>query len=614
MPAFDSSFDSSFDSGGTVVAIGTVAVVCPLAISVVDLQVFEAAHHLRWSPVAAIDGVDVSARLTGRISINAAEDSARVASLSLIPVSAAALASYDNVPITIDVALYLGPTATTYRLFTGTIESREFSAAERVATLMARDGYQERPKSCTTAAEVEALFTGQAYPAPVLLEWSDSEPDPVSYFAGLLDTLPGAVAIDASGLWHVIPWTIPATPDASFGAGDIYNGSLTVTTANRAELPASISATLVHRIHRLHAAELDISWARVERTRYVVDGLPTLPKSTVQAALDGIADWHIKGVPRMTQPAVGSYPVIVGGSTVYYIVSHEQAQITCDALAVSLYRRWYQQVDLRYSIDFAMGGLSDRIESVSATLTSDFDAGAWESPSARDSSTALYAANAPIPAVTPTGYEALPEPHPPTNGAIDYIGSHTSAQRLAALLHVVAKGLRQAASGKRKQRVSFARPIDPRFEIGAALAVSAYGVVATGQVIDLAHDLDLDSGDASSRFTLAVPDGNGTVTGASVAMTVSSPSVVHAFADQVLGNPVGSAIETPAVPVEDALVGFLCNVAPTSANYSASKPAYNTQFRLILPAIPAASRDPLTINRPVTGSYTIAGSGLTIAF
>lgn len=614
MSAFDSSFDASFDTDEDVaVEVGVVTAVCLLAVSVVDLQVFES-KFIRWSPVVNIGGTDVSGRLTGRISISAAEDAARIASLSLIPPNAAALAAYDNAPITIDVLLYRSGTAAAFRLFTGLVEGGEFAPDSRVASLECRDGYQERPKACATAAEVEALFGGLAFPSPLLLEWDATEPDPVSYFEGLLDTLPGAVAIDASGLWRVIPWAIPATPTASFGQDDIYDGSLTVIQANRADLPKQVTATLAHRIHRLHCWQIDVSWARVDRSRYVVDGLPNLPKATLQAALDGLSDWYVKGSPVMVQPTPGSYPVIVGPQTLYYLVDYPEAQLTVDSFSATLYRRWYQDVEVRYSIAFDMGGLSDRVDAVSATLSSDFDAGAWESPSPTASSNGLYSANEPFPVVTPTGFEALPEPHPPANGVVDHLGSHTSAQRLAALRHVVAKGLRQATAGKRKQRLRFGRPIDPRWELGAVLGLAAYGVSGIGQVDELGHDLDLDSGDASSEFTLAVPQGNSTVTGATVAMTAPTPSVVHAGAPIVLGNKIGAAFETPAWPDADQQVGFLCNVLPTSNNYDPSKPVFNTQFRIIMPEVSAAHRDPLTIETTVTGSYTIAGAGLTIDF
>lgn len=614
MSAFDSSFDASFDTDADVaIEVGVVTVVCPMAVSVVDLQVFES-KFLRWSPVVNIGGTDVSGRLTGRISISAVEDAARIASLALIPPNAAALAAYENAPVTIDVLLYRSGTAAAFRLFTGLVEGSEFAPDSRVASLECRDGYQERPKACTTAAEVEALFGGLAVPSPLLLEWNATEPDPVSYFKGLLDTLPGAVAIDASGLWRVIPWTIPATPAASFGQDDIYDGSLTVIHANRADLPKQITATLAHRIHRLHCWQIDVSWSRVDRSRYVVDGLPTLPKATALEALNGLAPWHIKGSPVMVQPIPGSYPIIVGPQTLYYLVDYPEAQLTVDAFSAQLYRRWYQEVEIRYSIAFEMGGLSDRVDAVSATLTSDFDAGAWESPLSSASSSGIYSANEPIPVVTPTGYEALPAPYPPANASVDHLGSHTSAQRLEALRHVVAKGLRQATAGKRKQRLRFGRPIDPRFELGAVLGVDAYGVSGIGQVDELGHDLDLDSGDASSEFTLAVPQGNSTMTGATVALTAPTPTVAHPSAPIVLGNKIGAAFETPAFPDADAQVGFLCNVLPTSNNYDPSKPVFNTKFRIIMPELTATHRDPLTIETTVTGSYTIAGAGLTIDF
>jgi hypothetical protein len=148
--AFDLSFDGAFDSGsgsgGGPVVLETGQATLGLAISVVSPLVFSSgASAIRWSPVVVIGGVDVSARLTGAISVSAAEDSARVASFSVVPGSPAELWDFDGKTLTIDVALFKSTSTAVYRLFTGIIERCEFDPVSRVAQLACRDGWQERP-------------------------------------------------------------------------------------------------------------------------------------------------------------------------------------------------------------------------------------------------------------------------------------------------------------------------------------------------------------------------------------------------------------------------------------------------------------------------------------
>lgn len=619
MSAFDpSAFDSAaFDAGavpgGGETLIGTGPASFTGFVSVVNPLVFaSSAGHVAWSASVIIDGVDVTGRLTGALQISAEEDSARLASFEVIPASAAQLATFDSAVVTIDVTLFRTGQQATCRRFTGRVESVEFLPGSRTARLTCRDGYQERPQACASAAEVEALFAGLAAPSPAVLAWNTAEPDPAGYFSRLLETLPGAVCLDSGGAWRVIPWTI-GSAEATFLAGEILSDSVTLQRPARADVPSAIIATLTHRYPRLHAAEVSVSWAAVERARYVVDGLPTAPKSMIMQAVDSVPGWLVKGAVSITQPTPGVYPVIVGGQTVNYIVSHEAAAITAQAMSATLVKRWYQEVDATYSVTIDMGGRSERDTSIAVSISSSFTSSDWESAPSSATASSLYSANAPTVATPPTGYEGLLTPHPAPNAAVDHWADLSLADIEQAARHVVSRAVRKAAAGKRQQRIRFARPLDPRWEIGAVLAVEAYGVAGTGQVVGFEDSLDFDSGAAISSLTLACPDGSGNVTGATVGLTPPSESISHALPAPSLTNCIGAALETPAIPVEADLLGFLCNVLPTSANYDASKPVYAEQFRIVMPEVAATVRDPITRAGTLTASVQIAGSGVEVS-
>lgn len=610
-PAFSSAF-SGTAGGSAPLETGTASFAG--LISVVNPLVFNSAlGYLSWSATVVIGGTDVSARLTGALQISGAEDAARLASFSVIPDSAAQLADFDSAVVTIDITLYRPAQQATFRRFTGRVEAVEFQPGTRTARLTCRDGYQERPLACASAAEVEALFGGLADPCPAILAWNDTTPDPAAYFYGLLETLPGAVCLDSGGAWRVAPWSI-GTPLASFAAGDVFTDSLTLTRPSRADVPSAIEATLTHRYPRLHSAEVTLTWSAVTYDRHVIDGLPPPPKAMIVQAIEGLSGWLVKGEANIVQPTPGVYPIITNGTTVYYGIPDEVAEILAASLNATLVKRWYQEVDATYTVSIPMGGLSERESAISAALQTTFDGGSWETAPSSQPTTGLYQANAPVVTTPPTGYEGLRPPHPPGNAALDYWGDITQSDLDQAARHITARALRRAAAGKRKQTIRFDRPIDPRWEIGDVLSVAAVGVSGTGQVVSFEDSLDFDSGDAVSTITLASPDGSGATTGFSTTLTPPANTVGYAPLPPALGNPVGAAVTTPAVPNEATLLGFLCNVMPFSPNYDASKPVYNPQFRIIMPEIPAAARDPAQLAGTLAVTVQIAGSGVGVTF
>ncbi|MBP9803900.1 MAG: hypothetical protein KBE22_03195 [Candidatus Accumulibacter sp.] len=567
----------------------------------------------RWSPAVSIGGVDVSARITGRMSVQASEDASRLATLEMVAQSSAQLAGLENSPVTIDLALTNSLGTVVQRVFTGIVETWEFNPAVRTVSLSCRDGWHERPAACTSAADVEALLGGMAAKAPLLIDWNSSEPDPAGYFSGLLETVPGATCVDASGLWRVIPWNI-GSPQASFTAGDIIDESLAVNIVRRADLPGKVSAVLNHRHPRLHQAELDLYWFRVAFSDFILYGFPWLMQHTAQGTFEKLGEWHIKGNAGIKPPAAGTYMVNIGGNAVPYIIQEGVAETLVEEINVTLYRRWYQEVETTYTYDITISGGSGRDQELSASIKSEFDSQEWETLPTSEQSIALFSANGPAPVVTPTGYEGLPLPHPAKNTAIDYWGTVAQSDLGASGEHLLAKAVRTVAKALRSTTVKFSRPLDLRFDLGAVLSVSAYDVVATGQVIDLSLDLELSSGNATATYTLAVPDSVSSTTASSATLTAPANTVAHALTKPVLGNHIGARLDTPSTFVEDDLQGFLFNTSVVGNDYSASKPAFVEQFRVVMPEVDAIHRDGLNQAGSVSASWSIAGGSMTITF
>ncbi len=604
--------------GLAVSVVRRYQVTLPLAVAMADARVFDCAlGKISWSAKVIIGGVDVSGQLSGLLRIEAEEDAARIATFDLLPASAAQLAALEGAAVSIDITVFGGGYSATRRRFTGVVESVKFSAAERVAELACRDGYQDRIRAAGGEATARALFGGLETVSPKIVAWNADEPDPSGYFAAVLDTVPGATFIDGSGSWRVVSWDI-GTPARTYTANDMFDPGPVVETAQRAELPRAVVATLAHRFLRLHNVELGLNWQEPGRVNYLTRFIQPPTKSMVAQVLESLGDWFVKGTAVLESPAPGSYPVIVAPITAYYYVHESLAPLLIRSLSATVCRRWCQEVERRYQVTVDLDGLSGRDEVISRGIRSEFDASGWENGRRSEPALGIYSANPPPGSEDepePTGYEALEAPWPPANGSLDHFADLSSADVQEACRHVIAEATRKAAEWRRRQRVSFDRPADLRLEIGNVVGVNAYGVAAVGQVSAWSESYDLDSGGCVGGYTLATPNGDGAATGFTAAITVPSVSIIKSLITPSLSNHIGADANTPDAWVNpDLLSGYLCNTLPTSDFYDDTAPAYETQFRVVLPEIPASFRDPVVEDLEISADITLADSGLTITF
>lgn len=612
MSAFSSAFSPAFSGAAAPVAVVYHQPAFSLDTHVGRAVLFDtSAHYVCWSAAVMIGSVDVSDRLSGTLTISGAEESARTAHFEVTPLSSEELFGYDNAPVTIDITVFRGMLSATYRRFTGVVEGRDFSESEMLCSISCRDGYQERIKAAGRDA-IHSLLGGLHTASDALCAWSDSTPDPVGYFDKLLGTVPGSVFINGAGFWRSFRWDV-GSPRAVFGLSDFFDGSLATSFPARIDIPSSIKASLSVRVNRLHAVEVPLSWEGVSYIDYAHGLGSWLGKATVLSALAGLSGWFIKGKPVLGTPESGYVVPTSGGGVSSLLIG--DADKTCISLDVTMYKRWYQEVDYKLSFEIALGGLSDRDESISEAIQSTWDAAGWEDVASSDNTVDLYVANAPTVTVTPTGYEALPEPWPPANGAVDHYPDLSGAPLNSAARYVAARALRLAAAGLRRRTVQFDRPIDPRWDISDVLGVVGRKVSATGQVTEFADLLDFESGDATTSVVLACPQGNAATTVLPAFTVPSIPcDVTHALTAPVLGNHLGSIAGMVPATDEDTLQGFLCNVDPTAPQFDGTKPAFAPQFRIIMPAIAALHRDPSTLDVPLTVDFQLADGAFLISF
>ena len=130
-----------------------------------------------WATIVTIAGVDVTARIIGDIRIDAEEDSARVADLTISPASTSfTVAAWVGKAVTIDItAMHTGSPTSVTRLFTGIIDTPVLDLVWRRIGLRCTDDLQGIVEALESVDIDDAIPGGYYSPAifdPAALGWS----------------------------------------------------------------------------------------------------------------------------------------------------------------------------------------------------------------------------------------------------------------------------------------------------------------------------------------------------------------------------------------------------------------------------------------------------------
>ncbi len=603
--------DNSF--GGGALSTGSRRAECAVHVRTILPRVFDyGGGQVEWQAIVMIREIDVSSRITGKMTIQRAENSAGIAEFNVVPRSVAELSAFDCADVFIEYLIRSKRSEDWSRIrrFHGKVEAVEFDYDQRIAKIICRDGYLDRIKSCKSADEVAALVPN-AFVDPRITTWDAANPDPVSYFDALASTVCGSAFISGSNVWNTTRWD-RETDLLVFSGKDIFDATLSIRGADKRSIPASIRATLTCRVKRLHCAEVPLRWEAFGYDRFLLDGLSYPNKATILSVLAGASGWYVKNEAEIVGPEPGVHFVINNGNSTPFVFSEEVAKATAIGLSVTMYHRWYQEIDMRYVVDIPLGGGSDRDDTVSISIASDWDAGGWESAPDAKSNIGIYLRGGPAVVEVKTGYEGLPAPYPPANSAIDYAPDIDLSSSLAVLC---ARALRAGVSGLRKRQFSFEKPIDPRIEIGCGVALTKGQFYGRGRVVSFIDVLDHDNGSASTRVDVSCPQGRPQQPNDfSVPSVDDLDPISHVWPSPTLGNFIGGSVDTPEFAPDNQIIGWLTNCNPLGRSAKGSAPLFVEQFRLIMPEIDAVHRDPETIERLVNVKFQIASGELVVEF
>lgn len=289
-----------------------------------------------WSLQVLLDGVDISARLTGQVSVDKEENSAAVAVFAIRPTVGSSVDPYAWYKASVEVIYKsLVPSAYSVTLFKGIVDTPVFNAVTRVTEFTCTDQLQNKVNDLTHT-QVDALTP--------LSKWSkdiyDSQVNSWDYLQQRLETYPYAVDVsDSQGIPRVYSWVAALSPLYSFDESTVIDNSISVSLANAKDIVNYFEVSVDHQHTQYRETVVSFEW---EETGFPssMDFFTCDPQMIVDAVSQSGAQFF--NFPTITMiPATAGYS---GSGGSFFVLVNNGSEL--QALAFSGYaaKRYTQNV------------------------------------------------------------------------------------------------------------------------------------------------------------------------------------------------------------------------------------------------------------------------------
>lgn len=451
-----------------------------------------------------MDEVDVTARLTGQLIIEAEEDCARLADFDLVPIASGVNPiSLTGQTVKIDFLVDNVP----IRLFTGWIDKPVYDPVNGVLKMQCTDDLIN-VLGALTVDQITALVGGY-YSISVSGEVADH----YDYAKARLASRSASLDLDAYGVPRLTEWsglpTFQQVTDA-----DHLDGTIQVDVADRADIRNEIRITLQYRYCRLRDRRAVIGWSALGALTATMQQLgwqyPTL--STLSSAAGG-SGWNLVSASYVMAPATVS--VDIGGVTYYKDIPAGSV----DGWVARMAQRHVQTITEKHVVTVtaprsveANGVLSETLQ---ASASSSYDGTTWESdltamPELIDGEID-WAPDIPRTGVAPV----IPVVGSLTGGPYATTGSSSTCSGTSDALSLVdtfenvsktmlAQANRRILASHRSGRVHLTLLIKPTLDLNTQLGIDTARVQASGKVAKFKHVIDLSTASATTEVSLAI--------------------------------------------------------------------------------------------------------------
>jgi len=443
-----------------------------------------------WSAIVLLDGADVSARVVGDIRIDAEEDSARIAELTLRPTAGTtfAIADWVGKSLTVDIAdLSSGSATDIQRLFSGLIDTPTLNLDLRTISIRATDNLQNVLEALDAAA-IDALIP-DGYHSPVIFDpaargWSRAQ--------DRLSTVPQSLDLSPSGSLRVTDWAPAVSPHLSFTEAHVLDASLAVSLTSRHQLVNRVDIDFGYRFPRVKAEGWPLSYSYVSEANISAHSIALnwwLQRSAVEAAIRA-AGGSIETISYTPLPS----------STIGYWTPGPDDYLLCMGFDAVVSFDYAQEIEEQHAITVsapnaiaAVGELRDRM---SGALE-----GKYPPLATAETAMLLYANEIsgipPQDTATPSsGYTTA------ANVTLTTDTDRTAAN--AAMETLIAAAKVRIWSSHRRNSVAASVPLNPAIDLDKTIDINVTGLHACGKCSRVAHVLSPDTGSATSEFAIAI--------------------------------------------------------------------------------------------------------------
>ena len=442
-----------------------------------------------WTTIVTIAGVDVTESIFGNIVIDAEEDSARVADLTIVPASTSfSVAAWVGKAITIDIAaMHTGSPTSVERLFAGIIDTPVLDFTGRRIGLRCTDDLQGVVEAMDAAAIEAAIPAGHYSPAifdPAARGWSRAQ--------DRLSTVPASLDLTPAGALRLTAWQPKTVADIAFTAAHLLDGRLSASIAGAHQLTNSVAIDFGYRFPRVKAETYAVGYDYVNAgtiSDFAAALSWFLQRAAVESAIKS-AGAKIVAISYTPLPSstIGSW---TPGPYDVELCMGFTATVTFD-YGQTIEERFALTVSAPNSIA-AVGTRRDRL---SGALE-----GVYPPIVAAETSMLLYG----------NAISSIP----PQDTAAGVIGQTTAAEVTltpdsnraaadAAMETLIAVAKTKIWASHRHNTVSGSVALNPSIDVDKTISVAAPGLSAKGKCRSLTHRLSPDSGEAITEFSLAI--------------------------------------------------------------------------------------------------------------
>ena len=560
------------------VGTATAATDLPLRLSVLASAVlggldgaagWAAAPDGLWRAVVVLGDDDISDRI-GPVSVQIAADAARTAAFSFRPTAALQPMALIGRRVRIAFAQAGGQNA--QAVFAGVVDVPSVDLQTGMITCDCTDQAQH-VWSNTARADIDALVGGRWHVAV-----SGEPEDNFAYLRERIQSVPASWALDVQQRPRVLPWRSPART-VTVRTADVIDGSLAADLPSREQLRSRIVCRMQYRhpVLRYRVALAQYSQPLGFFLPELGAGTPGpskqwLTRGMVESATERMPGWEL--VSRSVEhPPARSWLL---GSGAVYSISPQVAPTLALGFAARYRARWRQAVTQDYTLTVVWPWLESQLpapssEEIGATIDAPFDVPGWDSdPTVQ-----------PLGTIDAPGDQSIPW-HP--------IGA-APADRDAAIGTLLDRAWVRLWSASRSGRVRFALPCRPDMWLDWRITLEHAALRAAGDVVEIEHTLDNQTGEATTTVALAVGLPGNAAAAAPVWPTIPAPSLVPPPADSAYSFEIGTYVggEAGAAPFDEAsMIGFATNIETPVEG----APLYPHQLSIRAPALTAADRDP----------------------